>query len=188
MEFRLFPPGTVKLAYAPERHAPEWLEMSTVMRLCLVLCVVLHCSECSLRLGTHPRLRLLDSEVPALKRSIAEKPTATLVYEQLLAHGQELLQNEPVSCATRGQHTGMPEAARTLLDTVYSLGLLYRITGNETYASRVTSEVLYVCGQACPHWGLTNFLDTAVRATGGQLQSSHASWTSMIIAETTADP
>jgi hypothetical protein len=113
-------------------------------------------------LPPHPRLRLTDRGLAALRATLAADADAAAVLRSLEAHGEDLLRQPPVNCTPAGVEASLLAQARSVLDTTYSLGLLYRLSGNETYAARAVAEMLHVADDSqCPTWNPSHFLDTA---------------------------
>ena len=52
--------------------------------------------------------------------------------------------------------------ARGVLDRTYTLGLLWRLDGNASWARRAVREMLHVTSDSsCTSWNPSHFLDTA---------------------------
>lgn len=112
---------------------------------------------------SHPRVRLLDSAVPGIRRAIASNQDAAQLFTSLKAHGDTLLTAPLVNCTKSGPEVSLLMQARSVLDRTYTLGLLHRINGQNAsaYGERAVAEMLHVSGPACPDWNPPHFLDTA---------------------------
>lgn len=114
------------------------------------------------QLAPHPRLRLTPDALTAMKSKIARDPLAATVAEQLAQHGNELLSQPVVNCSLAGVENSLLGQARTVLDLTYTLGLLYRLDKNTTWATRAMQEMLHVAvDPSCASWNPKHFLDTA---------------------------
>jgi hypothetical protein len=98
-------------------------------------------------LPPHPRLRVNDSHLAAINRTIRTDPTAKAYFEGLVVYGEALLTAPLVNVLSPNGLT----LARTLLTREYNLGLLWRLTGDERFAARATQELLYVVTN-CTTW------------------------------------
>ena len=96
----------------------------------LALTVLAECEP----LPPHPRLRLTDSGLAALRITLDGDAAAASVLSSLEAHGEQLLHQPPVNCSPAGVEASLLTQARSVLDMTYSLGMLWRLSGNETYA------------------------------------------------------
>ncbi len=106
----------------------------------------------------HPRLMLLEEQVPALRQSIRENATLTAWYRQVHDSAAELLA-APVVSYQRDNRAHLLGAAREAVRRVYLLGLVYRVEQDERYARRAIGEVLNAA--RLDSWNPTHFLDTA---------------------------
>eukprot|EP00729_Bicosta_minor_P012448 gene12448-30134_t len=103
----------------------------------------------STRLPPHPRLRLNNKQLAGLNRTIQTDPTAKAYFDGLALYGETFLALPP-SCE-QGFRT------RATLTMQYTLGLLWRLTGDERFAARATQELLHVtsnCTDWDPNFGL----------------------------------
>ena len=103
-------------------------------------------------LPPHPRLRVNDSHLAAINRTIQTDPTAKAYFEGLVVYGEALL-TVPLVNTSRFAMT----QARTTLTREYNLALLWRLTSDDRYAARATQELLHVATN-CTTWdpaGLT---------------------------------
>ena len=99
-------------------------------------------------LPPHPRLRVNDSQLAALKRTIQTDATAKAFFEGLVAYGETWLTAPHVDCTAA--HMSNTQS-RTTLTIQYNLGLLWRLTGDERFAARATQELLHVTTN-CTTW------------------------------------
>ena len=96
----------------------------------------------------HPRLRLNDSALLRLNATIQSDPVAQAYYKSMYDRGVAMLSDPPVACAEGGQ---MLEASRAVLVMQYTLGMLHRLTDEDRFAKRATSELLHVTTN-CSTW------------------------------------
>jgi hypothetical protein len=111
----------------------------------------------------HPRLYLLDRDLPALKNRVSSNPTAKTWYAKLKRDGEEILTQSPVVHKLkepRRPFQSMIDQSLRALDRVSTLALLYRLDGEGRWLDRARTEMLAVA--AFPDWNPWNFLDTAV--------------------------
>ncbi|MCX5769543.1 MAG: heparinase II/III family protein [Candidatus Hydrogenedentes bacterium] len=106
----------------------------------------------------HPRLMLLDRDIPALKQSIQEIPALGQYYASIRASAEQLL-NSPVLDYPRDNRNHLLEPARQAVDRIYRLGLVYRLEQDERFARRGIEELLNAA--RLPDWDPSHFLDTA---------------------------
>ena len=95
----------------------------------------------SSKLPPHPRLRVNDSHLAALNRTIQTDATAKAYFEGLVAYGETWLTTSLVDCTAA--HMSNTQS-RTTLTIQYNLGLLWRLTGDERFAARAAQELLHV--------------------------------------------
>lgn len=107
----------------------------------------------------HPRLIILDSDMPAIRQGAASDPFIKAWYQQQLAIGEKLL-TTPADVYTIGgdEHT-LLATSRDMEGRIFTLAGLYRIGGDKRFADRATQEML--AAAAFPDWYPTHFLDTA---------------------------
>lgn len=106
----------------------------------------------------HPRLMLLDQDLPALRQSIQENPILAGWYQQIHQRAEELL-GTPLVSFTRDVRNHILEKARQVVDRVYHLGLVYRVEQDGRFAARAIEEVLQAA--RLDSWNPDHFLDTA---------------------------
>ena len=100
----------------------------------------------SYTLPPHPRLRLNDTQLDQLNRTIQSDATAKAYFDGLHDAGSAMLSEPVVVCS--GDLLG---AARTVLGREYTLGLLWRLTGDNRFAERAVAEMLHVTTN-CSTW------------------------------------
>ena len=99
-------------------------------------------------LPPHPRLRVNDSHLLALNRTIQTDSTAKAYFDGLLAYGEVALTTPLVDCTAA--HMSNTQS-RTTLTIQYNLGLLWRLTGDARFAARAAQELLHVTTN-CTTW------------------------------------
>ena len=99
-------------------------------------------------LPPHPRLRVNDSHLAALNRTIHTDPTAKAYYEGLVAYGEVLLTAPHVDCTAAHMSNSQ---SRGTLTMQYNLGLLWRLSKDDRFAKRAASELLHVT-TVCTTW------------------------------------
>ncbi|HVU44748.1 MAG TPA: heparinase II/III family protein [Terracidiphilus sp.] len=107
----------------------------------------------------HPRLIILDSDMPAIKQAVASDPFIKAWYQQQLAIGEKLLNTPPDVYIIGGPEHTLLATARDMEGRIFTLAGLYRISGDKRFADRATQEML--AATAFPDWYPTHFLDTA---------------------------
>ena len=113
-------------------------------------------------LAPHPRLRLTPAALATMKAKIASDPLAATVAVQLAEYGAKLLDLPVVNCSLAGVEHSLLSQARSVLDRTYTLGLLFRLDGNASWARRAAREMLHVTADpTCESWNPKHFLDTA---------------------------
>ncbi|HEV2487254.1 MAG TPA: heparinase II/III family protein [Terracidiphilus sp.] len=106
----------------------------------------------------HPRLFLHDSDLPALKRTIATDPFVKQQFEELRTYADKLLTAPPDVYVIGGVEHTLLDTSRDMEGRVFALAGLYRLTGDKRYADRATKEML--AAASFPDWYPTHFLDT----------------------------
>eukprot|EP01050_Picozoa_sp_SAG11_P031993 SAG11_NODE_10183_length_849_cov_0.916000_1_plen_231_part_01 len=99
-------------------------------------------------LPPHPRLRVSDSQLAAVNRTMQTDATAKAYFEGLVAYGETWLTAPHVDCTAA--HMSNTQS-RTTLTIQYNLGLLWRLTGDERFAARAAQELLHVTTN-CTTW------------------------------------
>ncbi len=110
----------------------------------------------TLRAG-HPRLILLDDDLPRLREQIAAHETAARWHRELTARAARLLAEPPTEYRIVGPR--LLGASRSVLDRIYTLAFLYRLDGNEAFGRRAVAEL--AAAAAWPQWNPSHFLDVA---------------------------
>lgn len=100
------------------------------------------------KLPPHPRIRLNESALSILKRTIVSDPVAAQYKSALVEYADSLLLTPMIDCMP---NTDLLMGARVTLDHMYSFGLLYRLSGNDSYAKRAVDELLHVTTN-CTSW------------------------------------
>jgi hypothetical protein len=111
----------------------------------------------------HPRLLFTDNDLPAIRRAVKSDPFAKQQYQELLARGEALLAVPPDKYEIGGPEHTLLAVARDVEDRVITLAALYRITGDQRFATRATQEMLSAASY--PNWFPWHFLDTAELTT-----------------------
>jgi len=109
-----------------------------------------------LRAG-HPRLVLTDERLAELSGLRASDELLAKAVADALRQAEQGLELVPLAYEKRGPR--LLHVSRACLERVYTLGLAWRLTGEERYAARVRADLLAVC--AFPDWNPSHFLDTA---------------------------
>ncbi len=110
----------------------------------------------------HPRLILLPGAEAGILHCIQTDPLAQHYYARLLVKGQQLLTLPPEERRLEGREPAymfMLHNSREILDRIYTLGLLYRLTGEQRWAERGIVELLH--SARFVDWNPAHWLDTA---------------------------
>jgi hypothetical protein len=110
----------------------------------------------TLRAG-HPRLILLDAEVPRLRAAIRSDGAMRAWHEGLVREAERTLAAPPAVHRLIGPR--LLDQSRLVLGRVTLLAGLYRIDGDRRYAERAIREMR--AAAAFPDWNPSHFLDTA---------------------------
>ena len=94
-------------------------------------------------LPPHPRIRVNNTQLQTINNTITSSPFAQDIFANMVVHGDKLVQDPLVECVASGPGQ-LLLVSRAVLDRTYTLGLLYRLTGNLTYAKRAIAEMLNV--------------------------------------------
>lgn len=105
----------------------------------------------------HPRLLLLDERLAELEAAAAIDPLLASVREQVLALAEARLARTPLERKLIGPR--LLSVSRECLDRVATLGLAWRLTGDERYARGVEANLRAVAAFA--DWNPSHFLDIA---------------------------
>lgn len=106
----------------------------------------------------HPRLILLDEDLPRIRALVGENPLGQAWYETVKANAQRLHDRPP-------RHHELPDGRRLLsvsrdvLNRMYHWGLLYRLEGDRKWLDRAWLEMAAVV--EFPDWNPNHYLDTA---------------------------
>jgi hypothetical protein len=118
----------------------------------------------TLRQG-HPRLVVLDSDVPRVKKLIRTDAGARALYGRIAEEAEEILAGpltdyEAVDYRDNIVSTKvMLGKVRICVRRVYTLLTVYRLDGDEKYMERAKQEIMRAAG--LPDWNPIHFLDTA---------------------------
>jgi hypothetical protein len=107
----------------------------------------------------HPRLFLLDRDIPAIRVKIQRDAFAKADFDEILARGEAMLAMPVHRYELNGPEHTLLTTSRDVEDRVFTLAGLYRITGEKRFAERATKEML--AAAAFPDWYPPHFLDTA---------------------------
>jgi hypothetical protein len=111
----------------------------------------------SLRSG-HPRLLVLDQDLPRVRELVKTDSTAQLFYRRLKELADQLLTEPPLTYRANDQGH-LLWTSRRAEGRILNLAGLYRLEGDKRYAQRAIAEMLAVC--RFEHWHPPHFLDTA---------------------------
>ena len=96
-----------------------------------------------------------------MKGKVASDPLARVVAGQLAEYGAQLVGEPVVNCSLEGVEHSLLTQARSVLDRTYTLGLLWRLDGNASWAQRAVKELLHVTTDpSCKSWNPSHFLDS----------------------------
>ncbi len=113
-------------------------------------------------LAPHPRLLFPAGHEDRIGRQIASDPQIAAVYDFIHARADEALEKPPITRAMIGRR--MLSTSREVLGRVMSLGVAYRMTGQQKYADRARSELL--AAAQFSDWHPDHYLDTAEMTAG----------------------
>lgn len=111
---------------------------------------------------SHPRLLLLPGEEQRILQLTHSDPIARDYTARLLAKGEALLAVPPAERILQGREPSyrfMLGTSREVLDRIYTLGLLYRLSGEPRWAQRAIAELLHAA--AFVDWNPAHWLDIA---------------------------
>ena len=115
----------------------------------------------NLRAG-HPRLFLTDEDLVRLRGVAHDDPLGRTYVELLRRQGEEILTLPPVERVFVGwdpNYMYMLLESRKVVHRVYTLGMLFRLTGEERWAARAVKEMLAVARFV--DWHPAHWLDVA---------------------------
>ncbi len=110
----------------------------------------------------HPRLVLLAEDLARIRQFIESDATARKYHQRVVAQGEAILRQPPVERVLIGPR--LLDKSRTVVDRIYTLGLLHRLDGQEKWAGRAAREMLAVA--AFKDWNPSHFLDVAEMTHG----------------------
>jgi hypothetical protein len=105
----------------------------------------------------HPRLYVLDEDLPAIKNAVENDPLVHDWYEHLQKEARRMLDEPPVEHKLIGPR--LLDQSRAALRRISTLAALYRLDGDRRKADRARREMLTAA--AFPDWNPSHFLDTA---------------------------
>ncbi len=105
----------------------------------------------------HPRLILLDSDLPRIRALLHDVPLARKLHDSLVRDAEKLETTPPVEYKLLGPR--LLAQSRRVLDRVYTLALLYRLDGNPQFLNRALKELR--AAALFPNWNPSHFLDVA---------------------------
>lgn len=108
----------------------------------------------------HPRLILTDDRVAEIRKTARTDPLLQKCIEDVLRQADRFLKGPKLKYTTRGPgKSRMLRVSRECLKRVYTMGLAWRLTGNDAYAEKVKDNLLTVA--EFRDWDPDHFLDTA---------------------------
>ena len=110
----------------------------------------------------HPRLILLPGGEERIHGLILTDPMAQRYYAHLVMDGEQILKkplSERVLVGREPTYMYMLQTSREVLDRIYTLGLLYRLTCERRWAVRAIAELLNAARFV--DWNPAHWLDTA---------------------------
>jgi hypothetical protein len=110
----------------------------------------------TLRQG-HPRLYVIDSELPRIKAALQQDSEVKRWYDELEARARKMLSEPTVEHKLIGPR--LLEQSRAALERISTLAFLYRLDGDPQKAGRARAEML--AAASFPDWNPSHFLDTA---------------------------
>jgi hypothetical protein len=105
----------------------------------------------------HPRLIALDSDIARIRKLATTDPLVKESYDALRRQADRMLTEPPVEYVLIGPR--LLDKSRTALERIYTLGLVYRVSGDKKYFNRALLELHAVA--AFKDWHPAHFLDTA---------------------------
>jgi len=105
----------------------------------------------------HPRIYVLDSQLPAIRKLTKSDPEVKRWYGILEERAEKMLMEPTVEHKLIGPR--LLDQSRTALDRISTLGFLYRLDGDRRKAERAKTEML--AAAAFSDWNPSHFLDTA---------------------------
>ncbi len=114
------------------------------------------------KLRPHPRLILSDEGLKEMKEALPLDAALAGKLEILRKAGEEILAAPASERVLKGPR--LLSVSREVVRRLYSLGLLYRLSGEERYAARARQEMLAVARFS--DWNPSHFLDVAEMSHG----------------------
>lgn len=105
----------------------------------------------------HPRLYVLNDELPAIKQAIENDLQVRKWHEQLQAQAKKMLDEPTAEHKLKGPR--LLDQSKAALRRISTLAGLYRLDGDPKKAARARQEMLAVA--AFPDWNPSHFLDVA---------------------------
>src|SRR5581483_2118333 len=110
----------------------------------------------TLRSG-HPRLIATDADFIRLRQFVRSDSSAATLYASLKYHADQMLTQPTVVHRLIGPR--LLDQSRLCLERIYTLALVYRISGETKYLDRAVTELR--AAAAFPDWNPSHFLDVA---------------------------
>lgn len=107
----------------------------------------------------HPRLFILDSDLPNIKARIAADPVAKAEFDRIHARALALLAEQPETFQLGGPRPTLLPIAREMEGRILTLSGMYRLTGDRRFADRAIAEMLSAA--KFPDWHPRTPLNTA---------------------------
>jgi len=105
----------------------------------------------------HPRLIVLNSDLPGIKKLININPDANSIYSKLKIEADQLMNEPPVEYKLVGPR--LLGVSRRCVRRIYTLATMYRLEMDKKYLKRAIAELLSAAG--FKDWHPEHFLDTA---------------------------
>lgn len=105
----------------------------------------------------HPRLMLKDAGLARLKKRIDKDPLLKKSVDAMLKRADRMCRKPPIVRKLKGPR--LLSVSRECLKRVYTLGLAWRLTGENKYVRAARKNLLAAC--AFKDWNPAHFLDTA---------------------------
>lgn len=105
----------------------------------------------------HPRLIATDTDFARLREFVRSDSSAAALYASLKYHADQTLNQPTVVHRLIGPR--LLDQSRLCLERVYTLALVYRISGEKKYLDRAVTELR--AAAAFPDWNPSHFLDVA---------------------------
>lgn len=109
--------------------------------------------------AAHPRLLILDSDLPSIKAHIAADPFAKAEFDRIHARAISLLSSQPETFELGGPRPTLLPVAREMEGRILTLSGMYRLTGDKRFADRAIAEMLSAA--KFPDWHPRTPLNTA---------------------------